>query len=257
MDSWHRRPRTVLKVILHLQIFGLLAFLGAGVLATAMFNGLAGSVAQVLVLGADLAVTAQFALACRRESPWLRAVRRHHRDYLCPEDFDDRSRSLLGRAQQAVDSVLSSPVNTEGLLDTIANGVVLPHRLWDLARLLRDQTTLRARQRAATGGLMTPELQAVLTPQRQALDHSVAAVTQQVEALEVYAYRVGLAEAAYRGRQLMVDNDDYLELLARTDDQSALGDLAQHAQLVETTLKTSLNDAFEAGRTLTIPVPPS
>ncbi|MCW2918097.1 MAG: hypothetical protein JWN52_6165 [Actinomycetia bacterium] len=251
--SWNREPWTNLKVILHLQILSLLVLLIAGGITGAVFGELAGAVVRVLVIVGDLALTGQFAIACSRESPGRRAVRDHHGNYLCPEDFDDQSRTLLRRAQRAADSVLSSTVNTEGLLDNIGNAVVLPGHLWDIARLLQDQTKLRARQRAAMDGIMTPELQAVLGPQRQALDHSVAAVTRRIETLEVYAYRVSLVESAYRAQQLLVDNDDYVELLAKTGDQSALSDLTQRAQQVETTLKTSLNDAVEAGRTLATP----
>ena len=248
--TWNQRRGETIKTIVNLQVMALLALLVAGGLAGAIFNDLIGGLTVLLVVGADVFHTGRFVSAVRREPLAPRTARTYHGLYYCPEDFDARSRDLLWRAQRAASSVLSSAVHRDGLLDRIGNTVVLPQCLWDIAELLHDQTVLRQRQQTASTGIMTVELQAVLNPQRAALDRSVAAVTARVRALEEYSYRVALVESAYQAQRLLGDNDDYVELLARTDDQSAITGLTTQAQALEATLKTSLQAALEAGHTL-------
>ncbi|MFC4112337.1 hypothetical protein [Nonomuraea zeae] len=175
-----------------------------------------------------------------------RLTRRYAGRYVVPATLDPTGLSLLTRARQAIEDVSASRVHRLGLLDAIANDVVLPGRLWDVARLLRTQAALRAEQAEAMKELMTPELAAVLEPQRQALERSVAAVTERVWELEVYASRVRAADSALRAHELQKSNDRYRDLLAQTGDAEGLRELTDQADV----LTESLREAIEAGQSL-------
>ncbi|TMR98659.1 hypothetical protein [Nonomuraea basaltis] len=162
------------------------------------------------------------------------------------------ARALLERARRAVAIVYRSEVMRRRLLDDLANEVLLPSQIWEIARLLRMQTELQEEQRRARRGVVTPELLAVLRPQQDALDRSVAAVTARVEGLEQYARRVQEADAALRAREALGNNDKYRELLAHTDDAEGIGALTAHGDALEETLARSVREAIEAGQTLAL-----
>ncbi|WP_203982392.1 hypothetical protein [Sphaerisporangium rufum] len=185
----------------------------------------------------------------RQGSP-QRLMRRYGERYVVPADLDAEAHSALFRAGQAVQEVYASRVHRTGLLDPVANDVVLPRQLWEIARLLRSHSILRAEQRQAAQGVVTPELRAVLDPQRAALARSVTAVERRVAMLEAYARRVQEADAALRAQDLLGGNDKYRALLARTDDMEGLRDLTLRADAVEGTLARSVQDAVAAGHTL-------
>ncbi|MBB5775355.1 hypothetical protein [Nonomuraea jabiensis] len=178
--------------------------------------------------------------------------RRGGEHHVHPAELDSQALILLARARQAILEVTDSRVHRLGLLDTVANDVVLPERLWHIACLLRTQTELRAEQAEARAELMTPELAAVLEPQQEALRRSVAAVTERVWELEVYAGHVKAADSALRAQELQRSNDRYRDLLARTGDAEGLRDLTERAD----TLARSLREAVEAGQTLASEVAP-
>ncbi|MCW2943186.1 MAG: hypothetical protein JWN00_6171 [Actinomycetia bacterium] len=170
---------------------------------------------------------------------------KYHGTYLSGVDFDGEARGLLGRAKSAVIAVLESEVHKHGLLDGIANRVLLPQQLWDVAQVLRTQTTLRAEQQHADQQVMTPELKAVIGPQRRVLERSAASVTRQIEALEEYASRVAKLESAFTARTLLDGNDKYRALLAATHDEESVTELSEGTR--------SLRDAVEAGQMLALP----
>jgi hypothetical protein len=174
-----------------------------------------------------------------------------HRDrYVLVSELSAPARALLARARRAVAIVSRSQVMHRRLLDGVANEVLLPQQVWEIARLLRRQTRLQEEQHRARQGVMTPELLAVLDPQQQALDRSVAAVTARVEGLEKYARRVQEADAALRAREALDNNHKYRELLAHTDDAEGMRALAAHGDALEETLARSVREAIEAGQTL-------
>ncbi|MFF5247185.1 hypothetical protein ACFY3V_23095 [Streptosporangium sp. NPDC000095] len=173
--------------------------------------------------------------------------------YIVPADLDDSSLGLIRRARKAIDSVSASRVNRLGMLDDIANDVVLPEKLWSIARLLRTQVALRAEQDEAMSEVVTPELTAILAPQQEALNRSVASVVKQVVELEDYANRVQEADAALRAHELLKSNDKYRDLLAQTDDAQGLRNLTEQVNLLESTLAKNLRDAIDAGQTLATP----
>ncbi|MFI7707659.1 hypothetical protein [Nonomuraea sp. NPDC049480] len=169
-----------------------------------------------------------------------RRPRRYTGRYVVPSELDDAALDLLGRARQAVREVTASRVHQLGLLDAIADDIVLPDRLWEIARLLRTHTELRAEQAEAMLEVMTPELAAVLGSQRQALGRSVAAVAEWVRELEEYALRVRAADAALRAHELRQSDDRYRDLLARTADTEGLTHLIDQADALNRTLRRTL-----------------
>ncbi|MFC0627956.1 hypothetical protein [Kribbella deserti] len=185
-----------------------------------------------------------------------KTARRHHGKYLLAADFDEPAARLMIRAQRAVRTVLGAEVTTRGLLDDMQNELVLPEQLWDLGQVLREQTVLRARQREVAGGMATAELEAVLGPQRRALIRSETAIERKVEALEKYAERVRVADAALRAEEALQDGDRYIELLARTEpvgDSTTVQGLADEVSRLQDTLARSIESARAAGRTLALP----
>ncbi|GII75749.1 hypothetical protein Sru01_07310 [Sphaerisporangium rufum] len=202
------------------------------------------------VLGVALAVIVPFGLRYWwRRSP-RRLMRRYRGRYVTRAELDTEARATLARAERAIRAVYDSRVHRLAWLDQIANDVVLPRQLWEIARLSRSHTGLRAEQRQAAQGVVTPELRAVLDPQRAALARSVTAVERRVAMLEAYARRVQEADAALRAQDLLGSNDKYRELLARTDDTEGLRELKIRADAVEGVLARSVQDAVAAGHTL-------
>ncbi|WP_052422887.1 hypothetical protein [Nonomuraea candida] len=183
--------------------------------------------------------------------PRLRVSRTPYRDrlVLVPE-LSPSARSLLERARAAVMTVYTSQAMRKRLLDGLANEVLLPRQIWEIAMLLRVQTHLQEEQDRARRGVVTPELLAVLEPQQEALRRSVASVTARVEQLERYARRVQEADAALRAREALDNNDKYRALLAHTDDTDGMRALEAHGQALEETLARSVREAIEAGQTL-------
>ncbi|MGI5285873.1 hypothetical protein ACQEVF_21410 [Nonomuraea polychroma] len=187
-----------------------------------------------------------------RPSMGHRRYCRYAGHYVIPSALDDAALDLLARARQAVMDVSGSRVHRLGLLDAVANDVVLPERLWEIASLLRTHTELRAEQAAALGEVMTPELAAVLQAQREALGLSVAAVAARVEELEAYARRVREADAALRAQELQKSNERYRDLLARTGDTEGLRHLIDQAD----TLTKSLRAECDPGAALSLGAAP-
>ncbi|TWD79168.1 hypothetical protein FB561_0223 [Kribbella amoyensis] len=212
--------------------------------------------ASVVLAGLAVVATGGIAVRSALEDGGRKAVRRQHGKYLLAEDFDAEAGKLLRRGQRAVKTVLEATVTRTGLLDEVKNDLVLPEQLWDLANVLREQTVLRARQREVARGMATAELEAVLGPQRRALNRSVDAIRQKVELLEQYADRVRSADAALRAEGALGDSDRYIELLARTEpagDQSVVQGFSDEAALLGDTLSRRIAAARDAGKTLALP----
>ncbi|GAA3444810.1 hypothetical protein [Planomonospora venezuelensis] len=190
-----------------------------------------------------IAMLTVFAMAVpllwNHDSP--RRLTRLYRDrYVVPRDLDGEAHALLGRALQAADAVASSRIRREGLLDAVADNVLIPHRLWEIARLLRSHTVLRAEQAAVRGAAAVPD------PRLQALRRSVAAVTQRVAELETYARLVQEADAMLHARRRPGGDDAHRDLLARPGGTS----LFEHAAADESALAGSVRSAIAAGRAL-------
>lgn len=116
------------------------------------------------------------------------AIRRAHDRYVVPEDLDEESSDLLGRAHQAVRAVLRSQVHADGTLDHVRNEVTLPRIEWEIASSLRGVSKLRTRH----PGLDKDDV----GDAGRALAETVAAIRKRVTALEAYADQVKAADAA-------------------------------------------------------------
>ncbi|MEV7965821.1 hypothetical protein AB0O34_07535 [Sphaerisporangium sp. NPDC088356] len=185
-------------------------------------------------------------------------ARRYEGRYLLPEDFDPASRELLARSRVAIDSVLRSRVNQEGLMDDIGNAVILPAHEWEIARLLAKLSALRSEHAEIVGVNVSQEVSAVVSPLERALAASEAAVTARVEALERYSRHIAQAERAYQARDqieaLRERLPRYEELLAEAGSDSLavpeMATLAADADRLEQALKDSVRSAHEAFRYL-------
>ncbi|MGJ6969782.1 hypothetical protein ACSDR0_48715 [Streptosporangium sp. G11] len=178
---------------------------------------------------------------------------RYRDSYVLPDDFDADASRLLGRSRLAVDSVLRSRVNAEGLLDDVRNAVMLPPQEWEVARLLAKLSSLRGEHRDLMRGGVTPEVAAVMKPLEQVLANSENAVIARVEALERYAAHVADAERAYRARgqiEALVERlPRYEELLAESGADALsmpeIGHLSGEADELEQALRASIGSAHE------------
>ncbi|MEV4889978.1 hypothetical protein AB0K48_11375, partial [Nonomuraea sp. NPDC055795] len=165
---------------------------------------------------------------------------------------------LLGRAGRAIQAVLASRVNAEGLLDDVRNGVMLPAEEWEIARLLAKLSSLRAQHHRTVSTGLAPEVEAVAAPLARALDSSEAAVVARVEALERYATHVAEAERAFHAHhqieELRERLPEYEELVAESGADGfavpELDRLAGDADLLEQALRRSVRSAHEAFRHL-------
>ncbi|MGV9307179.1 hypothetical protein ACWDLG_27730 [Nonomuraea sp. NPDC003727] len=178
--------------------------------------------------------------------------------YHLPEDFDPDALALMARTQRAVNSVLGSHVNAEGLLDEVRNAVLLPQQEWEIARLLAKLSALRAEHKALIARGVAPEVAQAVQPLERALASSETAVVARVEALERYASHVADAERAYHARgqieELRARLPRYEELVAESGADGfavpEISRLADDAGQLEETLRRSVREAHEAFRYL-------
>ncbi|MGN9780839.1 hypothetical protein ACTMTF_05385 [Nonomuraea sp. ZG12] len=218
------------------------------------------TLAALLIVGA-LARPRPDAEAERRhavEHHVFESARRYEGRFVLHEDLDEGARALMTRAQTAIDAIMGSHVNAQGLLDDVRNAVMLPEQEWEIARLLAKLSRLRAEHDEVVAEGVTPEVAAVTGPLTQVLDSSERAVRTRVEALERYAGHVAEAERAYRARhqidRLSANLSRYEELLTESGaDDSALPELSrltEDADRLEDALRVSVTSAHEAFRHL-------
>jgi hypothetical protein len=230
----------------------------AAVITPIALYGVPGFAVNTLV-GVPLQAIAWVILMAVSGEPTLpKLIRRHQQRYLRPTDLDGPGRTLLRRAQAAVDTVFHSHVHREGLLDEVRNAVTLPHQLWDVAQTVAELSRLRGEQARGSLGLNTPRVTDALRPQLKALQLATESVTKRIQALEAYAARTLAADQAllelHALKTLAENNDDYRELLARTvHDELALAeinDLTERARQIEEALHASVEQARKAGLSL-------
>ncbi|MDP4507595.1 hypothetical protein [Nonomuraea turcica] len=169
-------------------------------------------------------------------------------------DLTPKARTLLDRVRKAVWTIHGSRVKQLKLLDDIANDIILPREIWEIAHLLLTQSLLAKRQQEARRAVVaTPEFEAVLAPQEAALRRSINATMERVVIVEEYARRVQEADAALLAQEMLGDNDQYWDLLARTDDVEGMRHLTYQAVAASEVLAKSVRDAIEVGQML---IPP-
>jgi hypothetical protein len=193
------------------------------------------------------------------ESRARAVARKYQGKYLLPEDWDDDATALMRRAQQAVDAIQDSEVNKRGLLDAAKNDVVLPEQLWDIGRVLQQLSALRTRQADIEQQLQTARLEAVLNPQRQALELSATAMQKKVAKLEQYADEVREADAVLKVETALEgalqDRDRYVELLASTEiagHSGLIDELSKETDDLRAALSRRVAAALETGQTLAL-----
>ncbi|MEV0314919.1 hypothetical protein [Nonomuraea fuscirosea] len=175
--------------------------------------------------------------------------------FVVVNDLLPKFRLVLERVRKAALTVYGSDIKRMGLLDGVANDVILPRETWEIAQLLLRQTFLIQRQLDARRGVaLTTELKAVLAPQEAALLRSFEATLHRVSIVEEYARRVQEADAALRAQALLGDNDRYRALLAQTDDVEGMRYLSRQSLAVSDVLAKSVREAVETGQTLTLPL---
>jgi hypothetical protein len=174
-----------------------------------------------------------------------------------PADLDWDMRTLLARAQRAVDQILGSDALAAGLFD--ADEPALRRHEWDVACAVRSFTRVRSLPAAdASVGELTA---AVIDAQQQALDVAITATTRRISSLERYAGQVAAADAALRDWQSSLRqaglNDAYFDLVASTAaDELAvteLDQLAGRAAVLRDALTDSLRRIGAAAEVLTLP----
>ncbi|GAA2668835.1 hypothetical protein GCM10010412_047030 [Nonomuraea recticatena] len=178
--------------------------------------------------------------------------------YYLREDFDAEALPLLARTQRAINSVLGSHVNAEGLLDDVRNSVMLPQQEWEIARLLAKLSALRAEHNELIADGVAPEVAKAVQPLERALLNSEAAVAARVEALERYAGHVAEAERAYHAHgqieELRARLPRYEELVAESGADGfavpEISRLSEDADRLERALRRSVSSAHEAFRYL-------
>ncbi|SEG96031.1 hypothetical protein SAMN05444920_109253 [Nonomuraea solani] len=231
------------------------ALLQAAVLAVWIRYGLT---TFFLVCLAVQGVAAVVLLALAGESPVAGYGRRHHGRYVHASMLEPLDAALLRRTVDATDIVLRSPIDRDGLLDSIANRVTLPRQAWEIAETLTELTRLRREQDQARSGRVTERISTVLASQEEALTVATRALARRISALEEYALRTEEAEAVYAEwrtlQDLAEDGDAYRELLSRTvRDQLAAGEVGQlteRARHLEESLRDSVEQARLVGLTL-------
>jgi hypothetical protein len=186
----------------------------------------------------------------RTEHPDRRLARVYHGGYILHGDLDAEGERMVARARAAIGIIVNSNVNRQGLLDDIANHVILPQQIWQVALLAHKQSALRDEQHRTPHAVPTAALESALAPQRRALARSEAVLTKRVESLETYARRVQEADSALLAQSLLANDPKYQELLAATDDEESVRELRQQADQVEAELRTVVLAATEAGRIL-------
>jgi hypothetical protein len=174
-----------------------------------------------------------------------------------PADLDWDMRTLLARAQRAIDTILGSGILAASLFD--ADEPALRRHEWDVACALRSFTRVRALPAADAGaGEMTA---AVVDAQQRAFDAAVAGTTRRISSLERYAGQVAAADAALRDWQTSLQqaglNDTYFDLVARTAaDELAVTELRQltdRAAMMAQALTHSLGQVEAAAEVLALP----
>jgi hypothetical protein len=177
--------------------------------------------------------------------PATQAAHTYHGRYLTDADFDARSRVLLRRAQDAIDSVLSSEVCAADLLDQAAARVALASQEWEIAVALREQARLRARRSELPAVRPGSRAATLLGRQTQAARVAEASVAGRVAALERYAAEVQTADTAWRDWQHAAAvaelEGQHLDMLARTAaDEHGLAQIevmTQQARAIQSVLR--------------------
>jgi hypothetical protein len=226
----------------------------AALLGLAVANPLPVVFPETWLVLAGAAAAAGAALGLRF-SP-LRELAQNADRVVYPHDLDGPCRTIMARAQSAIETTLRSEVRGAGLLE--ADQPTLRRHEWEIATALRRVAGLRAVHAShRPAGSMTVR---VLESQQRALDVAQEAIAARVRALERFAAQVAAADAAYRdwreAWQLSGLNDSYLDVVAATAAHeiavAELAELTERAGITASALQNSLHAASQAAELLAI-----
>ncbi|MBF8187431.1 hypothetical protein ITP53_17160 [Nonomuraea sp. K274] len=184
----------------------------------------------------------------------LRLAHAHADRYILPEDLDYPCQMLLRRAQNAVETILSSRVHRAGLIDTIDNQVTLPEEIWQIAQRLRRLSSMHAEHGRIIPRELPTGMEDAFKPYTRALDTAWTSLTQRVRHLEGYAKQVLKADKVYHAHRrleaLAAKTPEYQMLLADTlRDELAherIKELADQAAHVRKLFEESIHEARQA-----------
>ncbi|MEW1926401.1 hypothetical protein [Streptomyces sp. NPDC088360] len=189
-------------------------------------------------------------LVSREEIRRAKVLRRQHGKYLPPRELVQDVRSLLVRAQQAMDTVRQSQVHRLGVLDRQRDRTALPAHEWEIAEALAQYS--RAARELYASAPQSREGSEALQRRKERLARTLSSVDTRVTALEEYAVKAVEADdlyAALAERKAASANDHedaVLDLTARSAaDEVAMVDIASMdnvAAVVVKQLRTALND---------------
>jgi hypothetical protein len=152
-----------------------------------------------------------------------RGIRQARGHYLVSDDFDPEGRVLLARAQAAIAAVTESQTAAAGLLDEVANDVVLSLQEWEIARALASRAGVPGGSRRDGG--------------------SPALASRRVEALERYAGQVRDADAALSQRLGASAAGPAAESVALAE----IEDLAENARRVRDAIRAAPGGTGQPG----------
>lgn len=161
----------------------------------------------------------------------------HSGHYLTAVDFDPPARTLLRRAQDAIDAVTSSEVCRNGLLDADAHRTALAAQEWDIALALREQTRLRQARAQLPAIAEDGTARELLDRQHEAARLAEQSIAGRIVALEQLAAEARHADDAYRDWRAFAAvselADRHLDMLARTAaDSHAIAEIGAMSQEV-------------------------
>jgi hypothetical protein len=186
---------------------------------------------------------------------------RYRDQVVSPIALEAGCRELLGRAQRAIATIVTSPVYSDDLRSAVEEPVLRWHE-WQIAIALRDITELLLDLVSGyAAGAAGPMTTAILLSQNRAISLARDATTARVLSLEILAAQVAAADAARRdwetSHRMAANNDKYRDLVARTAaDQHAtveITGLAEQAAEAAQALRETLQQATLAAEALALP----
>jgi hypothetical protein len=186
---------------------------------------------------------------------------RYRDEVVSPLALEQNCRTLLGRAQRAIATIVTSRVYAGDLRAAVEESVLRRHE-WQIAVALRDITELLLELVSGYGGgAAGPMTTTILVSQNRAISLARDATTARVISLEILAAQVAAADAARRdwetAHRMAANNDRYRDLVARTAaDQHAtmeITGLAEQAAEAAQALRETLQQATLAAEALALP----
>jgi hypothetical protein len=211
--------------------------LGWAVIAVAVVATAATTPGRAFIILLVLIITRfiahRVAVPAMRSRAADRYRRRYRGRFVDPSSIGQPYRRQLARAQQAIRTVLQSPVYRDGAINNAVSREVLAEHEWEIACLLRDATALRSQSALISSApeAASPAVQRILAQHADVLGLVQDSVQLRVEDLEAYAAEVLAANGEYSAWLLAAAasalNDYFLDLLAQAPAHGRGGQIAR------------------------------